>query len=266
MTTEQSSAYLRVAPSDRLTMDDPWAWLALGWRDFRAAPTISIAYGGILVLFGLAAMLILYRTQLIYLALPLSAGFMLLAPVLAVGLYEASRRLSAGLPVSLGDCIGVIARNGGQLSLMCGLLLLLHFFWIWLALLIFLFFFGVRTPSPDLLLEDLFFQPKSLPFLLFGTGTGFLLACVVFAVSAISIPMLVDPEKDVGIVSAVSRSVRVVTDYWEVMALWAGLIVVFTVAGFAVFMVGLSVTLPIIGYATWHCYRGTADLPRRPTE
>lgn len=232
--------------------DRPWAWLAAGWRDFARAPRVGLVYGLGIVAASWLVVLALHRYDMAFLVLPATAGFFLMAPLLAAGIYETSRRLEQGGRVDLGTAL-VTWRAPGQLGLMGVVLLLLHLAWIRVALLLFaLFFPGKSTALPDLV-QLLLFSPQSLPFLMTGTIIGLGFAIVAFAISAVSIPMLIDREVDV--VTAIVASVVAVIRHRKAMALWAGLIVVFTAAGLATMFIGLALVVPLIGHATWHAYR-----------
>lgn len=232
--------------------DRPWAWLAAGWRDFARAPAVGLAYGFGIVAASWLVVLALHRYDMAFLVLPATAGFFLMAPLLAAGIYEISRRLEQGGRVDLGAAL-LVWRAPGQLGLMGVVLLLLHLAWIRVALLLFpLFFPGKSTALPDLA-QLLLFSPQSLPFLVTGTIIGLAFAVVAFAIAAISIPMLIDREVDV--VTAIATSVLAVMRHRRAMALWAGLIVVFTAAGLATLFVGLALVVPLVGHATWHAYR-----------
>ncbi|HEX6979510.1 MAG TPA: DUF2189 domain-containing protein [Alphaproteobacteria bacterium] len=237
----------------RIPPDRPWLWLAKGLDDLRRAPDVSLAYG-----LGLAAVSIVLTAGLAvfglyYLILPLTAGFFLIAPLLAVGLYEASRRLEIGLPVAFGTTVGAWRRNPTQIGLMGVMLLLIHLFWVRVATLLFALFFHEQAPGLEALIDALFFSPVSLPFLITGSLIGAAFAALVFSIGAISIPMLLD--RDVHVVAAMTTSWSAVLANWKPMALWAALIVVLTVLGFATFCLGLAIALPLVGHATWHAYR-----------
>lgn len=248
-------------PVRRIGIDRPWAWLAEGWRDLAAYPVISLSYGVVFALCGVALILLTREAQMWYVALPLAAGFMLLGPVLAVGLYDVSRRRERGEPVTLSLTAVAWQRNPTQLALMALALMLFFLVWIRLATLIFALFYGYQTPPLDTLVQQAFFSTDSLAFLIVGNLTGAILAIMVFAISAVSIPMLLD--RDVNAVAAVGTSLRAVQENAAAMAVWAALIVLFTAAGMVVFFVGLIIAMPLIGHATWHCYRdvvgGTSD-------
>jgi len=242
---------VRLVPIDR-----SWDWLAKGWRDFLNAPQVSLVYGAVLVAISVAITLALYLADQLFLLLPMAAGFMFVAPALAVGLYETSRRLAAGQPVTLGHAINAWRRNGTQIAALGLLLMLIHLFWIRIAMLLFpLFFTGIYPPLPDLL--DMFLRSSSLPFLVTGTVIGGGLAAVTFMVAAISIPMLLD--RDVSVFTAIATSVVAVRRNPWPMALWAAIIVAITVGGLVILYLGLAVALPLIAHASWHCYRDLVE-------
>lgn len=239
----------RIVPHDR-----PWAWLAAGWNDLWAAPLLGLSYGAMLTLGGWALALLAQRTQMLWAILPATAGFFLVAPLLAAGLYEVSRRRAVGLGSSWPQALDGFRRNGGQLAMMGGVLLLLHLFWVRLAALLFALCLGPGFAPPlERLPLALLGSERLLPFLLAGTGAGFLLAALAFGISALSIPMLV--ARDISAIEAVIASWRGVMENGRAMALWAGLIVLFTGLALVPFFLGLIVALPLIGHATWHAYR-----------
>jgi uncharacterized membrane protein len=240
---------IRIVPVDR-----PWRWLEAGWRDLMATPAVGFFYGGAIVAAGWALVLLLLAAGAAWAVLPAVAGFFLVGPVIAAGLYETSRRREAGESVALSDAFGAFRRNGAQLALMGAVLLLINLFWVRMAGLLFAVFFGLGfTPSIEALPAALLRSEQLLVFLIVGTGIGFVFAAVAFAVSAVSIPMLVD--RDVSAIEAVVVSIRATLDNWRAMAFWAGLIVVLTAIALVPFFLGLALVLPLVGHATWHAYR-----------
>jgi uncharacterized membrane protein len=237
---------------NRIPLDRPWTWLARGWRDLVSAPRVSLVYGAGFVLISMVLSLGLAFTGLVYLVLPLAAGFFLVSPILAVGLYETSRRLEFGQRVALPDVLVAARENGPQIALMGLILMIIHLAWVRIAMLLFALFFD-QNPGWDAMIDALLFSPRSLPFLVAGTTIGALLAAVTFGISAVSIPMLLD--RNVNVFTAVATSWTAVSANWKPMALWAFLIVFFTALGLVTFYVGLVLTLPLIGHATWHAYR-----------
>jgi uncharacterized membrane protein len=240
---------IRIVANDR-----PWKWLEAGWRDLMASPSIGFFYGGAVVAASWLLVLLLLAAGAAWAVLPAVAGFFLVAPLLGAGLYETSRRREAGEPVSLALAFAGFRRNGPQLALMGAALLLINLFWVRVAGLLFAVFFGLGfAPSLDQLPLAMLQSPQLLPFLIVGTGFGFVLACAAFAIAALSIPMLVD--RDVSALEAIVVSIRATLDNWRAMAFWAGLIVVLTAIALVPFFLGLALVLPLVGHATWHAYR-----------
>jgi uncharacterized membrane protein len=258
MTDQAIPVFSRDSPRVRLVpVDRPWTWLAAGWRDVVAAPGVSLAYGALMVALTYLLLILLLQVGVFWLVLPMTAGFFFLAPLMAVGLYETSRRLAAREPVTLGAALAAFQRNGLQLSYMGVLLGLFHLGWVRIALLIFAVFFGLGfNPNWDNLVVRLA-QPDAIPFWAVGTAVGAVLAALVFAISAVSIPMLLD--RDVNVFVAVATSFTAVRRNWPAMTLWAGLIVAFTAFGMIPLFLGLAVTMPLIGHATWHAYKDVVE-------
>ena len=265
---EDSAEKGAAAQAGSVSVGAPWGWLAAGWEDLRRSRGTSLVWGALFAAVGLAILLILHRYRMYNLALPLVAGFMLVAPLLAVGLYHVSRELEQGRSVGIGTALGAWRRNAGQVALLGFILGLFFLFWIRAATLLFAVFFGNEPPvafgsaPPDLLgfIETVILTGRNLGFLIVGCLVGAALAAVVFAISAVSAPMLVD--RDVTVFEAVLVSFRTVQRNKAAMLLWAFLIVLFTGAGIVVGFVGLAVTLPLVAHATWHAYR---DLVPPPT-
>lgn len=242
------------AVSSRIVSEEhPWRWLSAGWQDLRRAPAVSLSYGALFsaLSFGLTAGL--YWAGLLYLLLPLAAGFMFLGPLVAVGLYEVSRMLERGEPVTFGAAAFAWRRNFPQIAGMGLLLMLFMLVWVRLATLIFALFFSGTPASWEAMIRILFFSPDGIPFLAAGTLVGGLLAAFAFAISAISLPALLD--RDIGAIEAIALSLEATFRNWRVMIGWAGLIALFTAGGLVTAYLGLIVTLPLIGYASWHAYR-----------
>ncbi|OYD81066.1 DUF2189 domain-containing protein [Azospirillum brasilense] len=237
----------------RVDVDRPWVWLSAAWRDMCASPMISAAYGLLAVLSSLALVAVLSMQDMQYLVLPMAAGFMLLGPVFAVGLYETSRLLERGETPTLMKVAGAYRRNGVQIAGIGLALMLAMLAWIRIAFLLFALFFATEPPAFDQLVDRIFFSAQTIPFLLTGTIVGGVIATAVFAISVVSIPMLLDRETDSF--TAMATSVAVLRENLRTMAGWAFLIVLFTAAGMVTGFLGLALALPLIGHASWHCYR-----------
>jgi uncharacterized membrane protein len=234
--------------------DAPWKWLDLGWRDLWAAPSIGISFGAVAVAGAFLMAAALVKFEALPLLLPLAGGFLLVGPLLAVGLYEVSRRRELGQAPALRGSIRVACEAIGRLALFSLLLLIIYLAWVRIAFLLFMLFFGTGTLPPAAeFVPALLFTPHGLGLLVTGTAIGAALAVLTFAISAVSVPLLFDRSADPITASAIS--VRAVFLNPKAMGLWAALIAAAAVLGFVTLFLGLAVTFPLIGHATWHAYR-----------
>jgi uncharacterized membrane protein len=243
----------RLPAPRRVPFDAPWGWLAAGWRDIKRVPTISLLYGSS---FAFAAALLcfgLYTLDALSLCLPLAGGFMLIGPLMAVGLYDASRRLAGGLPVRFSDVAlaGFAAR--GQLALLGAMLCLILIVWMQLAFGLLILVLGKSgLPSINDFPQTLLLTPQGLGLLITGSIVGGAIATFVFATTVVAVPTLLVTQTDA--LSAARASITAVIRNPKPMALWAALIVLIMAVGFATFLAGLVVAFPLIGHATWHAY------------
>lgn len=248
-TTDPPGTQIRPVATDR-----PWLWLTAGWRDMLATRPIALAYGGAVCLAGWVVSLLLFEAGTLWAILPATSGFFLVGPLVAAGLYEVSRLREEGKSPTLANLLDPFRRNGGQIAFIGLVLLVLHLFWVRIAGLIFVLFFGMTSiPSLEQLPYAMLKSGQLLPFLVIGTGFGCILAAASFAVSAVSIPMLVDRE--ISALEAITVSIQAVLENWKAMLLWAGLIVLFTGLALVPFYLGLVLVFPLVGHATWHAYR-----------
>lgn len=238
-----------------LTLDHPWSWLAKGWRDMQASPAASLGYGVIFVIAGYLLIGVAFAADLFYLFLPLVSGFFLVGPIVAMGLYEISRRRELALDVTLGDALGAWRANGSQIAAFGVILMLVFLAWMRMAMLVFALMFNGLTPTWENFIQKVFLTVDAFPLLVVMTLMGAVLAAVVFAISALAVPMLLDRTHNAF--DAMRTSALAVWRNPKPMALWATLIVGFTMLGLATFLIGLAVMLPLIGHATWHAYRDT---------
>ena len=266
VTISDSTALPFVAPCRTLPVRAPLDWLRLAWRDFRAAPRQSLAYGAIVVLLSSALAYVTLRWGGYWELLALVSGFILVAPLVAVGTYSISEQLERRVRPSLRRCFIEERRAFGNLMIFALMLMVVFLVW-WRAASGIHVFFPVDMTTPD--------WRDYLQFFGIGSVVGSLFALIVFAAAAFSLPMLVDRECDS--ITAVVTSVNAVLRNKPAMAVWAALIVIAVAPGFALLLVGrergtsfapamllLGITLPLIGHATWHGYRATIDASRWP--
>ena len=230
----------------------PWAWLSAGWDDMCATPLVSAFYGVLAVVSSFVLVAGLAMADLHYLILPMAAGFALVGPVLAVGIYEASRLMERREPVTPDRVFGAYRRNAAQIAAMGMALLVVMLAWIRMAFLLFMMFYSSAPPALDQLVDRIFFSSQTIPFLLTGTAVGALFAVAAFAISVVALPMLLDRETDAF--TAMATSIAAVRRNPRAMLVWAALIALFTAAGIATAFVGLLIAFPLLGHASWHCY------------
>lgn len=246
-----------------LSTDEPFKWLAAGWRDVKRSGWVSIAYGGIFTVTGIVLTVGLYLAGFEYLIAPMGAGFLLVGPALTVGLYAISRDLEAGRKPTFTAALTAWRANPVPLLGLGLALVLFLIIWVRLAVMIFALSFPYKSASLETMASDTLFTLEGNLFVLLGCAVGAVMASLAFVASVVSLPLLLDRKVD--LVQAVVTSVVAVIMNFRVMALWAGLIVIFAAAGLASFYIGLTVILPLIGHASWHAYRATIrPLPPPP--
>jgi uncharacterized membrane protein len=235
------------------TMDDPWNWLVAGWRDMWRKPALSLGYGAAFVVLGLLITVGFWLAGLESIVPALGAGFTLMGPVLALGLYEMSRRYESGEPVYLRDVIAVPLPAPTQIAFLAYTLMFLYLVWMRLATLNYaLFTHGDYTPLAEFMRFALTSE-AGLTMVAVGTAIGGALALIAFAISAISVPILL--RHDVDVLTAMGLSIKTVVSHPGPMLLWAWLIALLTALGIATLFLGLIIVFPLIGHATWHAYR-----------
>jgi uncharacterized membrane protein len=240
-----------------LAPDAPREWLAAGWQDFKRQPLVSLLYGVLVYLISLAIVIGLFALGLDYILFPAFAGFMVVGPILAVGLYEKSRRLEAGQPIYWRDIFFVKAQSSGQILFTGVLLCLLMILWMRAAVIIYALFFGlVPFPGLDHIVPMLFTTLTGWAMLIVGTAVGGLFAAFSFAISAFSLPMLLNERVDA--LTAMGTSMALVWNNLRVMLTWAAIVLGLIFIGIATSCIGLIIVFPLLGHATWHAYRAVA--------
>lgn len=248
-------------PPRPVAMDQAVRWLDLGLDDFIAHPEVGLVWGGVCAASGWLMCFGLIQAQMGSLILPVAAGFLLVAPVLAVGLYDVSRRRDHGCPVSLGHALRAMGRNR-HLADMGLLLVLVLLVWLQVAMGVFALFYGGQPPSLDAFFAQILAAPQAVPFLLVGSVAGGALAALVFAACVVAMPMLVD--QPVSAATAIRTSMRVVWLNRLNMIGWAATLASLAVLGMLLLFVGLAVTLPVAGHASWHAYRDLTGRVLKP--
>jgi uncharacterized membrane protein len=232
----------------------PFAWLATGWRDFRAHPLPSAFYGACFAAMGWL-IVVTFRHAYEYVS-ALVTGFFLVGPLLAIGLYDLSRRRERGLPVSLVPTLGAWRASAGAMGIFALVLGVILLVWARASLIVFALFYTGEMPSVAGFVGQIL-SPDNLEFLLAYVCVGGAFALLVLAISVVSVPMMLDRDTD-GIV-AVLTSLRAFGANVPAMLVWGMLIVALTAAGFALYFAGLVVAVPVIGHATWHAYRALVE-------
>jgi len=247
------SDYVPIPAARRLTNADLQAALAEGWDDFKAEPAYGVLFGVIYALLGLGGVAFLGQMEWQPLIFPALTGFMLFGPFAALGLYDISRRQQRGRPVEAKRVFFAFRRHGGSQIGMLGLFLVFATIaWLKIATLIYALYFGPAPMPIDHLYAAVIADGHGLRFAATGMLAGAVIASVIFTFSVFAAPMLLD--RDVDVVTAMIASYRAVMMNVRLMFAWAAMVAV--VIGFSVMagLLGLVVTLPLLGHATWHLY------------
>lgn len=230
------------------------ASLALGWRDFRRAPVLGLAFSAVYVLGGWLITWAMTAKGQVWWTLPASAGFPILGPFVACGFYEISRRLEAGEPLVASEIIGVIFRQKDrQIPAIAAVIVVYFLFWNFLSHMIFALFLGNATMTNVSSSLAVFLSPQGLSMLAFGTLVGAGFATLLFCLTVVSLPMLLDREVD--FVTAMLTSFALVRENPRIMLSWGALIAICLFLGMLPAFLGLLVVLPLFRHASWHLYR-----------
>lgn len=246
-----------------VTVDDIRAALKAGFADFLARPVMSGFFGLFYAVLGILLVWCLVWIEQLWMIIPAVVGFPLVAPFAAAGLYEMSRRLQTGAPFGWSDILTVMAnQRKREMGWMAFVTLFVFWVWayqvrLWLALIL------QNASFSDLggFLNIVFFTPQGWTFLAIGTAVGALLSAVLFTLTVVAMPMLLD--RDTDFVTAMLTSIRVVAENPVVMLTWAAIISVTMLLSLVPAFLGLIFTLPILGHTTWHLYQRV--VPPEPT-
>jgi uncharacterized membrane protein len=239
----------------RIAVHELWDALRKGWKDVGAKRADIITLCVIYPVAGLVLARLASGSDLLPLVFPLASGFAIIGPITAVGLYEISRRIEAGLDVTWANVFGVVrAPAFGALVVLSLLLFGVFLLWLTAAYFIYQFTLGPEPPtSIGSFIGDVFTTGAGWTMIVIGVGVGFLFAVLALAIGVVSFPMLVD--RDVGVAVAVSTSIRAVLANPVPMVVWGMVVTSGLVIGSIPALIGLIVILPLLGHATWHLYR-----------
>ncbi len=236
-------------------LSDLRAALRAGWEDFQAIPSHAIILCVIYPVLGLVLARAVFGYAVIPLLFPLAAGFALLGPFAALGLYELSSRRERGEEPSAWDTLDVLRSPSFGAMLGLGTLLFALFVtWVATAQAIYIAVFGYQGPaSASDFVQRVFTTSQGWWLIVVGCGVGFLFALVALCISVVSFPMMLDRHASAG--EAMVTSLRVAAKNPVTIAAWGMIVAVLLVVGSLPFFLGLAVVIPVLGHATWHLYR-----------
>ncbi|MDH5749903.1 MAG: DUF2189 domain-containing protein [Rhodospirillales bacterium] len=237
-----------------VTVEDVFGWLAKGWHDFKAGGLVSLGYGLIFVVAALALTVGLFLAGFEYLIAPFLESFLFIGPALTVGFYAISRELEKGGKITLIGALSAWNRNTRSLLAFGLVLVIFMLIWMRLAVIIFALSFPFAPMELQPMINAVFFSVDGYVFLALGSTVGAVMATLVFMGSVVSLPIILDRGFGFGQALVISF-VTVLTNFRPMMA-WAAVIVVITGAGLFAGFIGLAVSLPLVGHASWHAYRG----------
>jgi uncharacterized membrane protein len=233
---------------------DLTAALKAGWQDLARAPLYGLAFSLVYVLGGWALLATFAAGGQVWWMIPASAGFPILGPFIACGFYEVSRRLEKGEPLVAREVMGVIwSQRSRQIPMMSAMIVVFFLFWNFLIHMIFALFLGTTTLTNITSSPEVFLTPQGLGMIGFGTAIGAVFSVLLFSLTVVSLPLILDREVD--FMTAMLTSMRCVRVSPVVMLGWGALIAVALGLGMAVGFLGLFVVLPLFGHASWHLYR-----------
>ncbi|MDP2084599.1 MAG: DUF2189 domain-containing protein [Gemmobacter sp.] len=252
-TSDLPEAAVRINPR-HVTTADLSAALAAGWHDMRRAPLFGLFFAGVYVAGGLLLVWALTASGQVWWTIPISLGFPLLGPFVAVGFYEISRRLDAGEALDWPGVLGVILRQKDrQIPSIAAVIVVFFLFWNFLAHMIFALFMGLQVMTNISSSFDAFLTPNGLAMMAVGTAVGAAFSVLLYAITVVALPMLLDREVD--FVTAMLASMAVVRENPAVMLGWGLLIAVLLFLAMLPAFLGLFLVLPLLGHASWHLYR-----------
>lgn len=234
-------------------------WLVLGWRDFWRGPATSLVYGVGVYVLSVAFVWTLFEFGRDYILFPALAGFLIVAPFLAIGLYEKSRALGEGRQLDLASMLHTRPRAGAQVFFAGLLLCLLMLLWTRAAVLVWALFFGVTAfPGLDNVIGILIGSAYGWTMVAVGTLIGGLFAAFAFSISVFAVPMMLDRRVDA--LTAMGTSMKLVWNNLPVMIGWGAIVSILFALCVATGLLGMIVIFPLLGHATWHAYLAIAGM------
>ncbi|PUB19124.1 DUF2189 domain-containing protein [Yoonia sediminilitoris] len=236
----------------QIRLADLGAALSAGLRDFRRAPQFGLFFSAVYVVGGFV-MLWLGAGHVSW-VLATSLGFPLIAPFAAAGLYEVSRRLEKGIALDWKGVLGIVwAERNRQLPLLGAFIVFFFLVWTFLAHIVFALFMGLSTMTNISDSWAVFLSADGIKMIFAEFVIGTVLALILFSLTVVSLPMLLDREVDV--ITAMLRSLQAVRENFLVMLVWAVTVAVLSLLALLPWFLGLMIVLPVLGHATWHLYR-----------
>ncbi|MDE1467746.1 DUF2189 domain-containing protein [Aurantiacibacter sp. D1-12] len=258
MHEERQAETQHITVSNSLTMGDLGRALKAGWQDYRAKPAFGLFFASLFAIGGLMLTYLLGSRGETAWLIPAAAGFPLLAPFTAVGLYEVSRRRELGLPLTWSKVLTAVKGRGDDQILSMGVIIFVAFgFWMIVAHGVYAIFLGESGLGSDP--TEIVNSMAGLTMLAVGSVTGGLMALAFYSITVFSLPMLVD--RDVDFLTAIITSLQAMRDNKYVLLVWAFLVAAILFVAMIPLFLGLLVALPVLGHATWHLYR-TAIRPQ----
>ena len=235
----------------RVSMLQALVWIRQGWDDLRHNRAASLAHGALITALG--AVLLVLGSSHPYLVAAAISGYLLVGPIMTTGLCELSRRRAAGEPTGFDESLSGITRNAEGLFYFGAVLAVLAAAWFVVSGLVLQSSLHSQPPTLGEALWGSVSDVISGPEILAYVGSGAVLAAIVFALSVVAVPLIID--RHANALDAMWISVKVT--FWNLpaMIVWAALIVILTMIGFAPFLFGMIVVAPLLGHATWHAYR-----------
>jgi uncharacterized membrane protein len=225
-------------------------WLSRGWSDLKRIGWPGLAHGALIAILG-GVLLALGSTHM-YLTAAAVTGYLLVGPLMTTGLCELARRREAREPLGFDESLQALTRNPDGLLHFGGILGLIALLWFVLSAILLESMLSASVPSLAVALwggANILTPAQALGYLLCGG----ILAAIVFGVSVVSVPLIIDRHARAS--DAMRASLRITFANFPAMLLWAALIVVVTALGFLTLLVGMVFVAPLLGYATWHAYR-----------